>query len=61
MISSVVEGITEVEEEQTTENLDLVIDVITDTIVVDGTITAEVSGLVYFVYMQNNLHINLNF
>ena len=46
MISSVVEGITEVEEEQTTENLDLVIDVITDTTVVVGTITAEVSGLV---------------
>ena len=53
-ISSVVEEISDVEEEQTTENLDVVIDVIIDTTVIVGndtatSITTEVSSLVDFV------------
>ena len=52
MISSAVEEITEIEEEQTTENLDVVINVIIDITVIvgnDTTISAEVSGLIDFV------------
>ena len=62
IISSVVEEITEVE--QTTENLNVVIDVIIDTTVVvgnDTTITTEVSSLLHFVVCKNNLRTNLDF
>ena len=55
-ISSVVEEITEVEEEQTTENLDVVIDVIVDIAVIvgnDTTITTEVSNLAEFMALCN--------
>ena len=64
MISSVVEEITEVEEEQTAENLNVVIDVIIDTTVVvgnDTTFTTEVSSLLHFVVCKNNRHTNLDF